>query len=209
MKIAKVFVAIGSAILLTAMACNSKKGATATSGDAVAESESAVEESSVGVSLDGDAPIIMRKGLNGLDQKPVVGVPPMHLPKALLYKTSGNFNDRVPVQLSTDGKQLVSFPAPTDIPASPEPLVLADGWLLSPVGVTASSVFTRWTYAEYRAMKQTPSPDEIMQAIIPGAKVTMTMQAPMTQSEAMADTTAVNEYIMANQIILAPRQLNP
>lgn len=174
-----------------------------------------VEEPATGVSLDGDKPIIMRRGLNGLDPEsndpiarqadlPIVGSAPIAMPKALLYKTSGNYNDKVPVQVSADSGQLISFPAPTDIPANPEPIRLVYGWLLSPVGVSANSVFTRWTYAEYRALAAPPSPDEILAAIIPGAKVTMTMQAPMTQSEALADTTAVNEFIMANQVTIAP-----
>lgn len=178
------------------------------------------EEPSVGVSLDGDKPIIMRRGLNGLnqgadqqesdrqesdrqiavqDELPIAGAPPMGIPKALLYRTSGNYIDNVPVQMGSDG-QLISFPAPTDIPANPEPVQLAYGWLLSPVGVSANSVFTKWTYSEYRNLPQTPSTEEIRAAIIPGAKVTMTMQAPMTQSEALADTTAVNQFIMASQV---------
>lgn len=178
-----------------------------------------VEEPSVGVSLDGDRPIIMRRGLNGLQQGaeeqdsagpkvvgrelPIAGTAPMARPKGLLYRMSGNYADKVPVQMGADG-QLISFPAPSDIPANPEPIRLIDGWYLSPVGVSANSVFTRWTYAEYRRLTQTPSVSEIREAIIPGAKVTMTMSLPMTASEAIADTTAVNEYIMANQIMLAP-----
>lgn len=192
-----------AAMMLSLVSCGSSKNTRP------------VEEPSVGVSLDGDKPIIMRRGLNGLEQgkeadpvmarqdQPIVGSAPMAMPKGLLYKTSGDYDNNVPVQMGAGG-ELISFPAPTDIPANPEPLRLAYGWLLSPVGVTVNSVFTRWTYAEYRALPQPPTPDEIRAAVIPGGKVTMTMQLPMTQSEALADTTAVNEFIMANQVIVAP-----
>lgn len=190
------------ACLLTTSACSSKKVISQAEDDNAAEAIVA-EEPSVGVSLDGDKPIIMRRGLNGLEQ-PIASVVPTASPKGFLYKTSGAYLDNVPIQLSADGLQLISFPAPTDIPLTAEPVELADGWLLSPVGITPSSVFTRWTYAEYRALPQAPTPEEVLAAVIPGAKVTMTMPLPMTTQEAMADTTAVNDYIRANRLMLNP-----
>lgn len=119
------------------------------------------------------------------------------IPKALLYKTSGRYLNNVPVQMTADGN-LISFPAPTDIPSDATPLQLADGWLLSRVGVGPRSVFTRWTFDEYRALPQTPAPQEIIKAVIPGSAVTAILRLPMTFSEALADTAAVNRFILAN-----------
>lgn len=125
---------------------------------------------------------------------PMPGSTPSMLPKAILYKTSGDYLDNVPVQVAADGT-LISFPAPTDIPAGAKPVVLAKGWILSPLGVSSRTVFTKWTLDEYRALKECPTPDEILTAVIPGAKVVMTIQAPMTLSEALADTAAVNRFL--------------
>lgn len=183
-------------LLLTVAACSSRKSVS---------SEQRTEEPSVGVSLDGDQPIIMRRGLNGLGQ-PLTGSAPAVLPKGLLYKTSGDYNNNVPVQLSADGKTLISFPAPGDIPDDPLPVVLADGWLLSRIGVTDNTRFTRWTYAEYHELPQVPTPKEIIDGVIPGARVTMTMPLPMTIQEALADTAAVNDFIKANRLILTPER---
>ncbi len=124
---------------------------------------------------------------------PATPVPSM-LPKAILYKTSGDYLNNVPVQIAADGS-LIGFPAPTDIPADARPVVLAKGWILSPIGVSTNSVFTKWTLDEYRALKECPTPAEILKAIIPGAKVTITIQAPMTLPEALADTAAVNRFL--------------
>lgn len=116
------------------------------------------------------------------------------MPKAIAYKTSQPCADLVPVQLNDRG-ELVSFPAPTDLTDNSTPIPLADGFWLDRRGITANSAFTRWTYAEYRALKQAPSPAQILENIDPAIKVTQVMQLPMTLSEAEADTAAVNAII--------------
>lgn len=124
----------------------------------------------------------------------VIGSRPMALPKGIVYKTSGDFRENVPVRLNADGT-LLGYPAPQDIPENVLPVSLEGGWLLSPVGVGSNTVFTRYTYSEYRQMKEPPSPEEILKSVIPGAKVTATMELPMTLSEALADTAAVNRFL--------------
>lgn len=119
---------------------------------------------------------------------------PRALPKAILYKMSGDYRDNLPVQLGADGS-LLCYPDPADIPADARPLMLDRGWMISPVGIGARSVFTRYTYSEYRALRSAPAPDDILKAVIPGAKVTATMEVPFTLSEALADTSAVNRFI--------------
>lgn len=119
------------------------------------------------------------------------------IPKALLYKTSGRYLNNVPVQMTADGN-LISFPAPSDIPSDAAPVKLADGWLLSRIGVGPRSVFTRWTIDEYRSLAQVPAPQEILKAVIPGSGVTATLTLPMTLTEALADTATVNRFILAN-----------
>lgn len=72
---------------------------------------------------------------------------------------------------------------------------LESGWLLSPVGVGPQTVFTTYTYDEYRRLSQPPAPEEILKAVIPGSRVTTTMQVPMTLGEALADPAAVDRYL--------------
>ncbi len=126
---------------------------------------------------------------------------PLAMPKTTLYKTSGNYADNVPIQVDAQGS-LISFPDPSDIPADAAVVSLNQGWLLNPIGITAQSVFTRYTYDEYRQLKQVPSTAELLEAIIPGAKVTATMSIDMPPAEALADTAAVNKLIPTVKFIL-------
>ena len=71
----------------------------------------------------------------------------------------------------------------------------AGGWLLSPVGVSNQTMFTTYTYDEYRNLKKAPTPEELLKAVIPGSRVTATTQVPMTVSEALANPEAVNGYL--------------
>lgn len=115
------------------------------------------------------------------------------IPRAVAYRTDGDYADRVPVTLTSTGT-LASYPAPSDVCGS-EPLPLADGYLLDRRGVGENTVFTRYTYAGYCALSEAPSPEAIMGSIIPGAHVTAIVTLPMTLQEALADTAAVNRYL--------------
>lgn len=121
-------------------------------------------------------------------------------PKAVAYRMSGDYADNVPVTLAADGA-IISYPAPGDITDRSAPLPLADGWWLDRRGISANSVFTRYTYSEYRALPAAPTPAELKASVIPGARVTATLQLPMTVAEATADTAAANAALSR----LAPR----
>lgn len=119
------------------------------------------------------------------------------VPRAVVYRMSGDYAANVPVTL-TAGGELLSYPAPTDISPASKPLPLADGWWLDRRGVSERTVFTRYTYEEYSALPQAPSPQALLEAVIPGACVTALRRLPLTLSEAMADTAAVNRLIEAD-----------
>lgn len=127
-----------------------------------------------------------------------------HLPNGVAFRMSGDYADHVGVQIDAAG-QLVSYPAPTDILPDAAAMSLGDGWWLSRQGVTSNTVFTRWTFEEYRNMKSAPTPAEILAAVIPGAKVTMVQTLPMNQTEAFADTAAVCAYLRKFAISLPVR----
>lgn len=117
-----------------------------------------------------------------------------YLPRAVIYKTSGDFDSNVPVTLDAGRTSLVSYPAPTDLTDASTPVRLADGWLLDRRGITPTTAFTRWTYDEYAALPAAPSAEAILAAVIPGARVTEIRRLPFYVGEA-TDTEAINRLI--------------
>lgn len=117
------------------------------------------------------------------------------LPRAVIYKTNGDYRDNVPVTLNAAGTALVSFPSPSDITDFSTPLQLADGYLLDRRGVSENSRFTRYTYDQYRALAAPPSPTTLMDSIIPGARITELRRLDITLQQALGDTAAVNDII--------------
>lgn len=107
-------------------------------------------------------------------------------PEATVFKMSGDYADHVAVTLNADGS-LAYYPAITDVSPASVPVKLADGWWLNRQGLSASSVFTRWTFSEYAALPSQPSRAEIIDAIIPGARVTAFRKLPLPLSDALAD----------------------
>lgn len=120
----------------------------------------------------------------------VIGAPP---PRAVAYRTDGNYASNVPVQVSPEGR-LLSYPAPEDVRGA-TPLPLTDGYLLDRRGVGPNTVFTRYTYAAYGALPEAPQPQQLLDSVIPGSRVTTSVVLPMTLEEALADTAAVNAYL--------------
>lgn len=116
------------------------------------------------------------------------------MPKALIYRTNGQFADNVPVTLTADRHGLLSYPAPSDLRGC-RPVYISDGYYLDRRGIGPNTAFTRYTYAEYEALHSAPSARELMDAIIPGAEITEIVQLPMTAAEAAADTAAVKSLI--------------
>lgn len=128
-----------------------------------------------------------------VNARPLTGSVPAFIPKAVVYKTNGNYNDNVPVQVNDLG-EIVSFPAPSDLKGQ-QPLAVGDGFLLDRRGISLQSRFTTYTYAQYAAMKQTPTVEQLKAAIIPGARVVQTVTLPITLNEALADTAAIKNYL--------------
>ncbi|MBD5246766.1 MAG: hypothetical protein HDS54_01190 [Barnesiella sp.] len=118
------------------------------------------------------------------------------IPRAVIYRTNGDYDDHVVVNLDASRTGLESYPAPGDVSESSSPVVMADGWLLDRRGgVGLNSAFLDWTYAEYSHLPATPSPAEIMAHVIPDARVTAVTQLPIPAMEALGDTATVNAFI--------------
>lgn len=117
------------------------------------------------------------------------------IPKATVFRMSGDYADNVAVTLDSNG-ELAYYPAPSDLKSSSAPLEIADGWYLNRQGLGPNSVFTKYTFAQYRALKQAPTPEEIKAAIIPGAVVTEFSQLPLNINQVSGMTPAeLKEYL--------------
>lgn len=127
-------------------------------------------------------------------KKKLTGGSAAAIPSATAFRMSGNYSDNVAITLSPSG-EILYFPAPTDITAYSHPIELCDGWWLNCQGIGSGSVFTKYTFAEYAALPQAPTPEQLKAAIIPGAKVTQFIQLPMNINEAPKNIKAVNEYL--------------
>jgi len=100
-------------------------------------------------------------------EQPIDGV--KQLAPAIVYKTTKDYSQNVPVILSADKKSIASYPAPSDIYYKGElayPTKLADGYLLDNRGVTENVAFTSYTYEEYSRLKSAPTETELMNKII-------------------------------------------
>lgn len=118
------------------------------------------------------------------------------LPKAIIYRTNGDYKNNVPVTLSASRTSLISFPAPSDVSKRSVPVDLGDGWLFDRRGgIGDNTVFLSYTYDQYAALKRTPSTSELMSAIIPGSAVTQYIITPVTFNEAAADPEILKKYI--------------
>lgn len=127
-------------------------------------------------------------------QQRVVGGETYALPKATAFKMNGDYSNNVAVTLGPDGR-LLYFPAPTDIRENSAPYDLGNGWWLNRQGLSSNSVFTKWTFKEYSKLKNAPSPQEIMDAIIPGSGVTEMISLPVSISDALANPAGCKKYL--------------
>lgn len=117
-----------------------------------------------------------------------------YLPKAVIYRTDGDYNDLVPVTVTPGGPGLQSYPDPSDVGEFSRPVPVADGWLLDRRGgIGPYTRFTKWTYAEYHTLPQVPSVQEIIRNILPEARVTQAWR--LTVPFNPVDTAAVNRLI--------------
>ncbi len=90
-------------------------------------------------------------------------------PPALVYKTSSNYNNLVPVSLSDDKTEIISYPHPKDIRVGigyPLPTLLNNGYLLDNRGISKNVVFLKLTYEEYSKLTEPLTLKEMYELII-------------------------------------------
>lgn len=89
-------------------------------------------------------------------------------PPALVYKTKHDYRNYVPVILSANRKEVVSYPHPSDLGKddSSLPVKLAKGYLLDNRGITDHVAFLSLTYDDYKELKEIPTLDSLRKLVI-------------------------------------------
>jgi hypothetical protein len=90
-------------------------------------------------------------------------------PPVLVYKTKADYNNLVPVILSDDKSQIVSYPHQNDIKMGngyQMPVILHDNYLLDNRGIGANVAFIKLTYQEYANLDKIPSISELYNLIV-------------------------------------------
>lgn len=117
------------------------------------------------------------------------------LPKAKIYRTNGDYDKNVPITLNQERNKVVSYPAPSDIGEFCTPVPLDNGFLLDRRGITATSAFINMTYSDYAALENAPRPSELLEMVIPDARVTEIYLLPYRVGEAQKEIPQINLLI--------------
>ncbi|PSK95295.1 hypothetical protein [Taibaiella chishuiensis] len=91
---------------------------------------------------------------------------PNPAPHVLVYKMRKDYSKQVPVILSADKKEIVSYPDPVDLGSGMEPVKLKGNYWLDNRGIGADVAFLKLTYKQYAALKKAPSEAELKGMIL-------------------------------------------
>lgn len=87
-----------------------------------------------------------------------------------IYKVEEKYFDKVAIQLSNDGNQILSYPSPIDIRRHeqlPYPTRLNEGYLLDNVGnISQQTAFLSMSYEEYATLDKAPSLADMKRMIV-------------------------------------------
>lgn len=87
----------------------------------------------------------------------------------IIYKTAKDYRNNVPIIMSDDKTQIISYPHPTDLFLGENlslPTQLHNGYLLDNRGIHKNVAFLNFTYGEYSKLKDVPTLQELQRNII-------------------------------------------
>jgi len=90
-------------------------------------------------------------------------------PKVVIYQTTNDYFQFVPVILTDDKKSIESYPGIKDVFYNGNlayPTRLHNGYLLDNRGIGKNVAFLKFTYEEYSKLPETPSTQELMKMIM-------------------------------------------
>lgn len=92
-------------------------------------------------------------------------IPSYAVQQTTVYKTIADFNNLVPITMNENRTEITSYPAPSDVIINGKlttPTQLKNGYLLDNRGITANTVFLKYTYENYSKLENAPSLEEMM-----------------------------------------------
>ena len=89
----------------------------------------------------------------------------MAMPRIVIYKTTADYSNLVPITMDDSKTQIVSFPDPSDVKANKRPTQLENGYMLDNFGIGKNVVYTDYTFEQYAALESVPEPETFMEHI--------------------------------------------
>lgn len=120
----------------------------------------------------------------------------------IIYKTKMNYNNNVPVILSEDKSQIVSYPDPKDLMVGNillKPIHLENEYLLDKKGITKNVAFLKFTYEEYSKFQSLPSLKELYENIIDKSPLIELCDCGLTNTFDDVDN-RINKLIIDNKL---------
>ena len=77
--------------------------------------------------------------------------------QTIVYKTTKDFSDYVPVIMNSERTEIISYPAPSDLSATSKPTKLKNDYWLDNRGITENVVFLNYSYESYSKLTEAPS----------------------------------------------------
>ena len=125
------------------------------------------------------------------------------LQQVVVYKTTKDYSDFIPVQLNDEGTKIISYPAPEDVFTDgklAKPIALKKGYWLDKRGITKNTVFVNFTYEAYSKLTEAPSTTILFSKILDKNSIVELYNcgAKITTDEALIAT--LNNAIKTNQL---------
>jgi hypothetical protein len=90
-------------------------------------------------------------------------------PRTLVYKTRGDYFQRVPVLMNSTKDSILAYPDPVDVRLGDRlavPTILKKGYLLDNRGIGLNTAFLTYTYQNYAALSKVPSMNQLMDSLL-------------------------------------------
>jgi hypothetical protein len=130
-------------------------------------------------------------------------------PPTVVYKTKGNYNNLVPVLLSVDKSEIISYPHPNDLKVGDVlslPTPLSEDYLLDNRGIGPNVAFLKLSYEDYSKLENAPTLKELYELIID--KDPLTELCICENMKMFKDKTSqLNKLIMAKNLKTTCQQI--
>lgn len=133
------------------------------------------------------------------EERPVVALQPASaMPHVIIYKTTRDYSQNVPVIMDASRQCIVSYPDPADLRGNCHPQALDNGFLLDNRGIGETVAFLSYTYDEYAALKSAPTMQQLLDSIIDRYPLSSITDCGSRSDFSGNLVDAVNEYIRSH-----------